>query len=872
VIRRSAIVLGAVAAAAATAASGEQRIADLLQGTNFAVAAAPDGTALVIDLVGQLWRLPVNGGGAEPLTPAGEVAREPRFSPDGKNVVYQRLVGDQWDLALLNIGERSTKALTDTPYSEREPDFTPDGRSIVFAADRTGHYCLWSLELENGVETQLTEEPGQASFPAVADNGAVAYVLDNATQSRLRMMTNGVAETVYEGSGPLSAPGWRPGGDVLVFSEDDRTVSSRLRMLVLSEPKVVKPLTGAEDVFKSRPAWLSPAEFIYAADGRLWRRGIAAVTRQAVPMFAATSVESFEPPMDLGPLDPAEPQQVYGVNGFARSADGKRAAFTALGDLWLIERGKAQRLTNDSHVDIDPAFAADGESVLFASDRTGGLELWRLSLRDQRATQLTFGSMRAHAPAPSPDGRRIAYLESDGLGPWAPARLMVMPAAGTRDAQTLATGLEAAEAVEWSPDGRTVRVRAAAANIPRAPGASPINVETVSTHGPPAAADAEANGAGDAATLGELRWSRAAPAPEAFVLQVGRLFDGVRGEYRRHVDIHVAGGRITAIVGRGVRPYSAPVISAVDATVIPGLVDLHVHQSKLAGERLGRAWLSSGVTTVREIATDPAEAIERGEAWASGRMLGPRLVITPAKGSRSLRSSSAVPVHAYPGIADGFAHSLPRQPLSIGSPLAAASSIAGWPQADGGGEYELAVSTHYTSYQDSINRMVASSTVLTPALAALRGLRDWPKGAAPHAARDAVSYRPLIEPVERRGAIAPDEAVAALERTVAKLIRDGGKAAVGSDAPTVPYGLGVHFELAMLAEAGVANDRILRLATAEGALALGLERQIGTLEEGKLADFVVIDGDPLVRIADAAKVTAVVKGGVWLDRKKLMEP
>jgi len=74
----------------------------------------------------------------------------------------------------------------------------------------------------------------------------------------------------------------------------------------------------------------------------------------------------------------------------------------------------------------------------------------------------------------------------------------------------------------------------------------------------------------------------------------------------------------------------------------------------------------------------------------------------------------------------------------------------------------------------------------------------------------------------------------------------------------------------MLAAAGIPNDQVLRIATAEGALALGLERQLGTLEEGKLADFVVVDGDPLARLADSEKVTAVIKSGVWLDRQTLL--
>jgi imidazolonepropionase-like amidohydrolase len=82
----------------------------------------------------------------------------------------------------------------------------------------------------------------------------------------------------------------------------------------------------------------------------------------------------------------------------------------------------------------------------------------------------------------------------------------------------------------------------------------------------------------------------------------------------------------------------------------------------------------------------------------------------------------------------------------------------------------------------------------------------------------------------------------------------------------------VHYELALLAAAGIPNDQVLRLATAEGALALGLEQQVGTLEEGKLADFVVLDGDPLTRLADTLRIVAVIKGGHWFEREELLDP
>ena len=107
---------------------------------------------------------------------------------------------------------------------------------------------------------------------------------------------------------------------------------------------------------------------------------------------------------------------------------------------------------------------------------------------------------------------------------------------------------------------------------------------------------------------------------------------------------------------------------------------------------------------------------------------------------------------------------------------------------------------------------------------------------------------------------------------MARLVRAGGRVAVGSDAPAVPYGLGLHLQLALLARAGIANDQVLRMATAEGGLALGLEQQIGTLEEGKLADFVVLDGDDPQRVCDVGERVAVAKGGVWHERGSLLAP
>jgi hypothetical protein len=240
-----------------------------------------------------------------------------------------------------------------------------------------------------------------------------------------------------------------------------------------------------------------------------------------------------------------------------------------------------------------------------------------------------------------------------------------------------------------------------------------------------------------------------------------------------------------------------------------------------------------------------------------------------------LSASTVVPVREYPGIADGFGHAFARLARELPAGTLDVRLARGEPRDIGSGaHYELELSPELASYQDTLGAMIASLTVLPSSLGAVAGLRGWPESGQRTGHGDA-AYAALFTSAERASwaAARPSaEALPTLEQTVARLVRAGGRVAIGTDAPAVPYGLGVHYELELLAAAGLPNDQALRIATAGGALALGLERQIGTLEEGKIADFVVIDGDPLTRLADTLRVTAVVRGGVWIDRATLLAP
>ena len=112
---------------------------------------------------------------------------------------------------------------------------------------------------------------------------------------------------------------------------------------------------------------------------------------------------------------------------------------------------------------------------------------------------------------------------------------------------------------------------------------------------------------------------------------------------------------------------------------------------------------------------------------------------------------------------------------------------------------ELELSPGFTAYQDGFSRLIASDTTFVTGLAALAGLDGWP---SPKPRADA-AFAALFTPAEQAAWQRPDAlavSVPALAETVARLVRAGGRVGVGSDSPAVPYGLGVHLELALLAK------------------------------------------------------------------------
>ena len=197
------------------------------------------------------------------------------------------------------------------------------------------------------------------------------------------------------------------------------------------------------------------------------------------------------------------------------------------------------------------------------------------------------------------------------------------------------------------------------------------------------------------------------------------------------------------------------------------------------------------------------------------------------------------------------------------------------------------MSARGASYRDVIDVIARSGVTLTPMIAA-DGFGPT-RGAIAKATRDpswigdprlallpSAHVNAFHQQVEflrtRPPELARVEAIGArLGQTVAAVMAAGGRVVAGSGSPALPYGAGLHLELEHFVDAGLTPFQALQTATVHAAEALGIGDEVGSIERGKLADLVIVAGDPLRDIRSARDVRGVLRGGRYYDVATLLK-
>jgi imidazolonepropionase-like amidohydrolase len=413
---------------------------------------------------------------------------------------------------------------------------------------------------------------------------------------------------------------------------------------------------------------------------------------------------------------------------------------------------------------------------------------------------------------------------------------------------------------------------------------------------------------GAAVSLALALGAGSAGAQTTFVIRDVRLFDGIRISTGRTV--LVKDGLIAAIGGSELSiPAGAAVVDGRNRTLLPGLIDAHVHLSNDAAADLRQA-ISLGVTTVLDMFTggarfDTIKAIRARDPpdLASVRTAGigasapgghPSQMgggpIPPVRDSSEARAFVAARLAegsdylkiVYDDLA-GLGRTLPMLDRPTLAALVAAAHERGKlavvhvqseRQARDAIEVGADGLAHFFAAEsvgsDFVRLAARHHVFVVPTLTILYGLCGKPDGSAILA--DTLLGPYIRPPLRRMMAVSLGDpkrprSCAGSDRALMELDRAGVPIVTGTDAP-VPgqtYGASLHGELALLVGIGLPPARALTAATAAAARAFRLDDR-GRIAVGRRADLLLVDGDPTRDIMATRRIIGVWKRGAPVDR------
>jgi Tol biopolymer transport system component len=898
---------------------------DVLPGYSF----TPDSRAVVVSYDGQIWRVPMDGGDpvnipfevdvelavgpevkfAYPMdTSAMVTARQIRTPVASRN--GDRLVFTAFDrLWVKDMPDGEARRLTDAPSGEYHPVWSPDGSAIAYVTwtDSLGGQIMRAAADGSSPPQQLTSVPALYYNLAWSPNGERIVATRAAAQQLKR------APDIF--FGPLGGEFvWIPatGGDVSLIAP-----------------------TGSRDVAHFRTDENERIYAYSPSEGLVSFRWDGTDVKQHLQVRGALPPGIGNPhPSDWTQLprrvfpthsselltdDPAEPGPQPPPAGLVMiSPRGDRALAQVGNHIYTVEIPElggdpvTVRVANPAAAPVEvrqltevggefPSWSGDGERVIWAiGNALFTYDLSRIEAIEDSTVQATRAKV-AHA------------LVVRGIIDSLKATRSVVDSLKGDDTDV--------------PDSLTSKLNGLIADSVQAKADSVFRVaDEARARATAIRLRADSLRAGldsvsaDTALYKprEMRIEVTAPRDRpagTVVLRGGRVLTMNEHEIIENADVVITDNRIVAVGARDSVevPDSARVINVSGKTLIPGFVDTHYHAQWLVPEiHVQQTWqyltnLAHGVTTTRDPQTSTTDILSYQDRVETGEMLGPRIYSTGpgvfiGEGIRSDDHAKEV-LTRYSKYYDTktlkmYMSGNRQQRQWI---INAAKELELMPTTEGGLDFKLNL-THAIDgypgiehalpitpiYEDVVGLFKESQTTNSPTLLVSYGgpfgenyyytnenVHDNAKlrRFAPHESVDARTRR---RGTGAGGSPGPggwflDEEYVFRKHAefVRDLLADSARAAVGSHGQL--QGLGYHWELWSMGSGGASNHDVLRAATIYGAEAIGFGKDIGTIEEGKFADILVLNSDPLQDLRNTVDLQYVMKNGRLYDGETLAE-
>lgn len=419
------------------------------EGTWIAVDVSPDGRTLLLELAGDVYTLPIEGGEAKPLLTGMAFESQPKYSPDGKRIAFLSDRNGAENLWIASADGTAAKALSKERQGKfASPAWTPDGRFVLVsrATPNSGTNEIWMYSASGGSGVQITRAtpagaPATPPTPpaqrqnslgaAVTPDGRyIYYARRNGTftynanfplwQIVRKDRDTGEEDVITAENGSAFKPVISPDGKLLVYGTRYETETGlRVRTLATGEDRWLKYPVQRDDQESAASRDVLP-DYAFTRDGRaiivcyggkLHRVDVATGADAIIPFHAKVS-------LDLGPLldfqDSIDEGPVVSrlIMGAVPSPDGTKVAFSALGHLYLSGlTGAPVRVTKSATREYQPAWSPDGRTLAYVTWTGTSGHIWKTAADGSGAPQqITPISGFYREPVWSPDGSLVIAL------------------------------------------------------------------------------------------------------------------------------------------------------------------------------------------------------------------------------------------------------------------------------------------------------------------------------------------------------------------------------------------------------------------------------------------------------------------------------